>query len=320
MKKIIYKLPQQFLDKLKKIYPKEFEAVSESFLTKKKSTFRINYLKTDLTALRRNLQQEQIKCRELSYPEGAFLLKSPLQKLQATAVYKQGHIYVQNLSSMLPVLYLQPENKDKILDLCAAPGAKTTQIASLAPRAEIVAIEKARGRYYKLLNNLKTQGADSVKAYLMDGAMVKKKFPEQFNKILVDASCSCEGRFFVHNPKSFKYWKPKKIKEMVRKQKKLLGSSFFALAEGGTIIYSTCTISPEENEEIIDWFINKFQDCLEIMPLKIPLENIKSGKQRWKSKRFSSYLARAKRILPNEYMEGFFIAKIKKISCKEEKK
>jgi NOL1/NOP2/sun family putative RNA methylase len=316
MDKVIYKLPHEFIKRLKKIYSKEFPAISETFLHRKNPSFRINYLKTDLTSLRRDLQKENIKSRELSFPQGAFLLKSPLRKLQNTFIYEQGHIYVQNLSSMLPVICLEPEGGDKILDLCAAPGAKTTQIASLAPNAEVIAIEKVRKRYYKLLSNLKKQGARSVNAYLLDGGMVRKKFPEEFNKILVDASCSAEGRFFVHSPKSFKYWKPKKIKEMVRKQKKLLGASFYALAEGGTIIYSTCTMAPEENEEIIDWFINKFENCLEILTLKIPLSNIKSGKQRWKSKRFLPYLARTKRIIPTDSMEGFFIAKIKKIATR----
>ncbi|MFO8052363.1 MAG: RsmB/NOP family class I SAM-dependent RNA methyltransferase [Candidatus Omnitrophota bacterium] len=316
MNKIIYKLPHEFIKRLKKIYSKEFPAVSETFLHRKTPSFRINYLKTDLTSLRRNLQKENIKFKELSFPQGAYLLKSPLRKLQNTAIYQQGHLYVQNLSSMLPVIYLEPKDGDKILDLCAAPGAKTTQIVSLAPNAELVAIEKVRKRYYKLLSNLKKQGANSVDAYLLDGGMVRKKFPEEFDKILVDASCSAEGRFLVHNPKSFKYWKPKKIKEMVRKQKKLLGASFYACAEGGTIIYSTCTMAPEENEGIIDWFINKFEGCLEILPLKVPLSNIKSGKQRWKSKRFLPYLARTKRILPTDSMEGFFIAKIKKVASR----
>lgn len=312
MKKSVYKLPQPFLDKLKKIYPQEFPLISGTFLKRKKTTFRINYLKTDLTSLRRNLQACHLKCRELPFPKGAFILKSPLRKLQETDIYSQGHIYVQNLSSMLPALSLEPEAGDKILDLCAAPGAKTTQIASLAPSAEIIAIEKVRVRYYKLLNSLKQQGADSVKAYLLDGTLVRKKFPEQFNKILVDSSCSSEGRFFVHNPKSFKYWKPKKIKEMVSKQKKLLGAAFFALKEEGVIVYSTCTISPEENEEVIDWFINKFNGCLELMPLRIPLPCVRQGKLRWRNKNFSNYLGRAKRIIPTEIMEGFFIAKIKK--------
>jgi len=314
MKKEVYKLPHPFLDKLKKIYPKEFPVIADTFLTKKKPAFRINYLKTDLTSLRRELQNSHIKCKELPFPKGAFILKSPLRKLQESFIYKEGYIYVQNLSSMLVPLCLEPENNDKILDLCAAPGAKTTQILSLAPSAEIIAVEKIRVRYYKLLANLKQQGADSVKAYLLEGGLVRKKFPGQFDKILVDAPCSTEGRFFVANPRSYKYWKPKKIKEMVHKQKKLLRAAFFSLKEGGILVYSTCTISPEENEEVVDWFLGKFKDCLEILPVKIPLPNLKPGKLKWKNKSFSPYLGRAKRVLPTESMEAFFLAKIRKKS------
>ncbi len=310
----IYKLPQEFLDKLKKIYPSNFTRVASTFLTKKNTTFRINYLKTDLRILRKLLVNQRVKHTELIFPKGAFLLKIPLREFQKTEIYRDGLVYVQNLSSMLPVLCLEPENKDKILDLCAAPGAKTTQISSLAPGAEVVAIEKARNRYYKLLANLTTQGVKSTKVILLDSIWVRKKFPEYFDKILADVPCSAEGRFLTTSPKSFKYWKQRKVKEMVHKQKRLLHSAFLALNEGGTLVYSTCTFSPEENEGVIDWFINKFKEKLEILPIELPLKNAREGILQWKDKRFSPSLRLTKRIIPDDTMEGFFVAKIKKIS------
>jgi len=314
MREGIYKLPQEFLLKLKEIYPSSFTGIATTFLTKKNTTFRINLLKTDLEDLKKLLINQRVRHRELSFPGGAFLLNTPLRDFQQTKIYKEGLVYVQNLSSMLPVLCLEPENKDKILDLCAAPGAKTTQISSLAPQAEVIAIEKARPRYYKLLANLKTQGIESTKVILLDAIWVRKKFPEYFDKILADVPCSSEGRFLVTNSKSFKYWKQRKVKEMVHKQKKLLHSAFLALNEGGTLVYSTCTFSPEENEGVIDWFINKFKEKLEILPIKIPLKNVREGLLRWKDKKFSQSLRLTKRIIPDDTMEGFFVAKIKKIS------
>lgn len=310
----VYRLPQEFLLKLKAIYPSSYTRIASTFLTKKNTTFRINYLKTDLRDLRKLLVNQRVKYNELTFPEGAFLLKTPLREFQKTEIYKNGLVYVQNLSSMLPVLCLEPENKDKILDLCAAPGAKTTQISSLAPKAEVTAIEKIRPRYYKLLANLKIQGIESTKVILLDSIWVRKKFPEYFNKILADVPCSSEGRFLVTNPKSFKYWKQRKVKEMVHKQKKLLHSAFLALNEGGTLVYSTCTFSPEENEGVIDWFINKFKEKVEILPVKFPLKNVRDGLVQWKEKKFSASLRLAKRIIPDDSMEGFFVAKIKKIS------
>jgi len=93
-----------------------------------------------------------------------------------------------------------------------------------------------------------------------------------------------------------------------------LHSAFFSLKENGVLVYSTCTFSPEENELVIDWFINKFKNKLEIMPLNIPLKNAREGLTSWKGNKLSSSLKLTRRIIPGDSMEGFFIAKIKKIS------
>lgn len=315
MKKEVYKLPLPFLEKLKNIYPQNFPAICQTFLRKKLHSFRINYLKTDLMSLKKMLAREGVRYRELSWPEGSFILKSKLAQLQSSSVYQKGFIYVQNISSMIPPVVLAPRKGERILDLCAAPGAKTTQIFSLTEGSiELVAIEKIRVRYYKLLANLKIQGADSVRCYMMDGLRVRKKFPEYFDKVLVDAPCSSEGLFYVNNPHSFKYWKERKVKEMSHKQKKLLSSAFYALKEGGELVYSTCTFSPEENEEVIDWLVNKFKERIEILPIRIPLKNTMPGLKRWRSRTFSSDLRFTLRIIPTEFMEGFFIAHLKKQS------
>lgn len=314
MREGVYKLPLPFLEKLKKIYPRTFPVVCETFLHKKLHSFRINYLKTDLVNLKKTLCSERIRYKELPWPQGSFILKSKLAQLQRSSVYQKGFIYVQNVSSMIPSIVLAPQVGEKILDLCAAPGAKTTQIVSLTRGdIELVAIEKIRVRYYKLLANLKIQGVNFVKVYMMDGVWVGKKFPEYFDKILLDAPCSSEGLFYVNNPHSFKYWKERKVKEMRHKQKKLLSSAFYALKEGGDLVYSTCTFSPEENEEVIDWLLNKFKERIQIIPIRIPLKNIMPGLKQWGSKAFSSDLKMTLRIIPNEFMEGFFVAHLKKL-------
>jgi 16S rRNA (cytosine1407-C5)-methyltransferase len=213
---------------------------------------------------------------------------------------------------MIPPILLSPRRQEKILDLCAAPGIKTTQIACLAGEAiELVAVEKIKNRYYKLLANLKTQGVNSVRAYLMNGVLVKKRFPEYFDKVLLDAPCSCEAGFSADAPVSFKYWKKRKIKEMSSKQKRLVYSAVCSLKQGGELVYSTCTFSPEENEGVIDWALRKF-NSLELLPIKIPLKNTVNGLRCWQGKVFSPQITLALRILPDELMEGFFIAKMRK--------
>lgn len=316
MNELIHRLPNNFLQKLRKLYPDRFEEIVQTFLYKKNTSFRINYLKTDLVSLRENLVKSRVRFQELDFPKGAFLSQTSLRDLQETSLCAEGHIYVQNVSSMIPAILLSPQKEETVLDLCAAPGAKTTQLVSLAPGADIHAVEKSRVRYYKLLNSIKIQGAGNlVKVYLMDGLWVRKKFPEKFDKILVDTPCTTEGRFYVHNPRTYKYWKDRKVKEMVRTQKKLMHAAFFALKENGIMLYSTCTFSPEENEGIIDWFISKFKGKAEVLPVDIPIENVHEGFRRWQDQKFDPAVMLTKRILPNNYMEAFFIAKIKKLSA-----
>lgn len=316
MREEIFRLPNNFLQKLKKLYPERFEEIVSTFLSRKQQSFRINYLKTDLVSLRELLRSRHVKFEELNYPKGAFLLKSEMRQLQETDIYTNGLVYVQNVSSMLPPIILDPKDGEKILDLCGAPGAKTTQLFSLCPKIELQAIEKNRVRFYKLLTNITQQGmGNDIKLHLIDGIWVRKKFPEYFNKILVDAPCSTEGRFLVEDHKTFKYWKDQKVKEMTSTQKKLMHSAFFALQEGGELVYSTCTISPEENEGIVTWFLDKFHDKIELMPIEIPLENAEKGFKRWDDTRFDPQIELTRRILPNDYMEAFFIAKFKKIAC-----
>ena len=99
---------------------------------------------------------------------------------------------------------------------------------------------------------------------------------------------------------------------MAHKQKKLIAAAVYSLKPGGSLIYSTCTFSPEENEEIIDWILNKFKEELKLLPIDVPFNNVIKGFTSWGQKKFSETLKLARRIIPNEFMEGFFIAKLQK--------
>jgi len=309
-----FKLPYNFLQKLKALYPERFEAVEKTFLEKKHTTFRVNCLKTDLGSLRQMLRHNYISFSELDYPEGTFLLKTSLRQFQNSDIYRRGLVSIQNVSSMLPVIALAPASGEAILDLCAAPGIKTAHLASCATEAEIVAIEKVRKRYYKLQAYLSYQGANNVKTLLLDSSWVRKKYPDYFDKILADVPCSAEARFLVSNPLTYKYWSEYKVREMEHKQRKLLHAAFFALKEGGTLLYSTCAFSPEENECVINWFLNRFKDKVELLPLDYPCQNAVDGLKRWKDEEFCADMQYTKRIIPDAVFEGFFIAKIKKLS------
>lgn len=312
MKKVIYDLPAGFLDKLKIIYPSSYPKICETFLRKKEQTFRINYLKTDLARLKEDLDREDIRYRELHWPRGAFILRSNVGDFRKSAVYLDGRVYMQNVSSMLPPILIGPRRGERILDLCASPGAKTSQIASLSGGdIELIAVEKMEVRYQKLLATLKTQGVDFAKVHLSDGMLVRKEYPNYFDKVLVDAPCSGEALFYLHEPKTFKPWSQKRVKAISHIQKDLIYSAISALKEGGELVYSTCTFSPEENEEVVDWALRKFEN-VELLSIDIPISNKVRGLNGWEKKKFSPSLGLTLRILPNEYMEGFYIAKMRK--------
>ncbi len=316
MQKAIYRLPADFIERLKNIYPKQHIGVLNSFLYKKEPCFRANLIKTTLPDFIRQIKNENIRYQRIPWYKEIFILKHPAQKeFQKSKVFLNGLAYLQNPSSALPAFILSPKQGEKILDLCAAPGSKTSQIASLTQgNAEIIAVEKIKPRFYKLLANLKILGITNVKTILTDGEFIWKKYPEYFDKVLVDAPCSSEAQFMVNFPKTFSYWSKRKIKEQQRKQKKLIFSGIKSLKPGGILIYSTCTFSPEENEEVINWALMKFEGKISLREIKIPVKNNTSGLTQWQGKEFSPQMVFTKRILPDNIMEGFFIAKLKKIN------
>jgi tRNA (cytosine49-C5)-methyltransferase len=313
VKSVFSNLPPEFLRKLEKIYPMSFPKICETFLHKKEQTFRINYLKTDLVHLKEDLDREGIRYRELHWPKGSFILRSGNKDLQGSPAYIAGKIYMQNVSSMIPPILLDPKKGEKILDLCAAPGAKTSQIASIAGKdIELVAVEKLEIRHQKLLATLRIQGLrDFAKVLLADGISIRKEYAGYFDKVLVDVPCSGEALFYLRDPKTFKPWSQRRVKDISHIQKDLLYSGICALKPGGELVYSTCTFSPEENEEVVDWALNKFGE-LRLAPIGLPVSNKVRGLTSWEGKRFPKDMSLTLRILPNDFMEGFFLARLKK--------
>ncbi|RLA91995.1 MAG: hypothetical protein DRG69_09430 [Deltaproteobacteria bacterium] len=131
--------------------------------------------------------------------------------------------------------------------------------------------------------------------------------------MLLDAPCSSEARFFVKDPRTYSYWKPRKVKEMSHKQKRLLVAALRVLKKGGILVYSTCTFSPEENEEVINYVWERYKDKIELEEIKLPLKNKKRGLLHWKGRKFNICVRKTFRIIPNNIFEGFFVARIRKV-------
>ena len=278
--------------------------------------FRVNTLKIQSNQLITQLEAMQIHPELLPHFSNAYLITETMRdKLTHSKPFAEGHVYLQNVSSMLPVICLDPQPGEEILDLTAAPGSKTTQIAALMKnQGRIAAVEKSKTRFFKLKDNLKRQGVTCAATYLKDGKWVWKHCTNQFDKVLLDAPCSSEGRFSTLDRASFAYWNTHKIKEMCRQQWPLLYSAFQCLKPGGTLVYSTCTFAPEENELIIQRLLKRFKEHAQLLPIELPINNIQHGLTQWNGKSLLPELSRTIRILPNDHMSGFYIAKITKMA------
>jgi len=315
MRSEVQKLPELFLARLRRIIPsKKWDQTANTFAESKPTTFRINTLKASVPILKEKLEHQGFRLEKVPwYPEAFILREGRLRELQETEAYQRGEIYVQNLSSMIPPLVLAPEPGEKILDLTAAPGSKTTQLASLMKgEGEITANDNNQIRFFKLKANVELQGAGNVELRMLPGEIFGRRYPDTFDRILLDAPCSAEGRFDIREPASYKYWKPAKIKEMARKQKNLLISALRALRPGGVLVYSTCTFAPEENEGVLNWAFGKFGDQIQLEKIKLPLTNQMPGFLQWEKENFQPSLRGAVRILPTSDMEGFFVARLRK--------
>ncbi len=227
-----------------------------------------------------------------------------------------GYYYIQELASMLPIIALNPKENEKILDLCAAPGSKTTQIAAKMKNSGlIIANEINLGRIKILASNLERCGVINTIITRKEGRALCNKLKQlnfRFDKILLDAPCSGEGTL-RSTPATYSMWNFKTIKRLSRIQKQLFETAFEILEIGGEIVYSTCTHAPEENEEVIDYILEKFKDKIKIEKIKLPIK-CRQGIINWEDKKYNNQVKESCRIYPQDNnTEGFFIAKLKKL-------
>ena len=214
---------------------------------------------------------------------------------------------MQSLSSMIPPLVLDPKENDKVLDLTAAPGSKTTQMASMMNnKGYILANELDKIRCDKLKYNINMQGVTICEVINGRGEDIGEKYKEQFDKVLLDTPCSGEGRFLLSDEKTYANWNVNEVNKLIKIQKDLFLSAYKALKTGGIMVYSTCTLNRYENEEILNFALSKFD--IEIEKINIDLKNTLKGI----TKGYNEQLKNAIRVLPTKEQEGFFVAKILK--------
>ena len=315
------RLPEPFLERLPQILPPDRVArCLAAFERPVSTTFRVNTLKADVDPVIARLTAAGFAIRPLSWPAAEAVSAYGVPNEQRRALSESeaclgGEIYLQNLSSMIPPLVLNPESGERILDLAAAPGGKALQMAGMMGNlGRLAAVESVGSRFFKMKEILDRHGAGIAETYLKDGTGVWRNCPEAFDRVLLDAPCSGEGRFRSGVPSSYAYWSLRKIREMARKQKRLMFSAVQCLKPGGVLVYATCTMAPEENELVVERSLRRFGAALQLEEVRLPIANLAPGLAQWRSKELHPDMARCARILPDGQMEGFFVARIRKTS------
>ena len=281
-------------------------------------TIRCNTLKISTQELKQRLEAKGWKIRQpfSEYPE-IIIVESVLQpgELGKSIEHVLGYYYVQELSSMMPIIALNPQQQELVLDLCAAPGSKTTQTSAFMQNTgTIIANDNRLDRIQILASNLERCGCMNVIVTRNDGVQICERLAGigmRFDKIIVDAPCSAEGNI-RSNPKTLLMWNIKMIEKLGRMQKKLALSAFQLLKDGGEMVYSTCTHAPEENEAVVGFLVKNFNAKIEKISLPLKCRQGITGWQNGKLE-FSQELKNACRIYPQDNdTEGFFIAKVRR--------
>ncbi|WP_409193178.1 16S rRNA (cytosine(1407)-C(5))-methyltransferase RsmF [Enterobacter sp. CP102] len=228
--------------------------------------------------------------------------------LGSTAEHLSGLFYIQEASSMLPVaaLFADGNTPERVMDVAAAPGSKTTQIAArMGNHGAILANEFSASRVKVLHANISRCGIHNVALTHFDGRVFGAALPEAFDAILLDAPCSGEG-VVRKDPDALKNWSVESNLDIAATQRELIDSAFHALRPGGTLVYSTCTLNRDENEDVCLWLKAQYPDAVEFLPLG---ELFSSAKEALTPEGFLH-------VFPQIYdCEGFFVARLRKTSA-----
>lgn len=310
------RLPKEYIEYLYAAFPaKAADGALQAAARPLPSSLRVNSLRSDIHPVMDTLRSSGLKFQRLPWFPQALLFDTPvLKKLQVLPEYSDGRIYLQSLSSMVPPLLLPLHAGQAVLDLCAAPGSKTTQMAALMRnQGSILAVEVDTLRMERLQYNLKRQGVTIVETKAVDGTKVGRMSANYFDAVLVDAPCSGEGRFRLDEPKTYRSWNVPMVKKLARLQKRLLHSGLDALKPGGHLVYSTCTINTNENEAVVAAILQARSD-VEILPARLPGLKVTAGLTQTQEERWPSALKQSMRIWPTPVMEGFYCCLLRKRS------
>ena len=265
-------------------------------------TLRVNTLKSTLAEVQAVLDKAGIAWECVPWYADALILRDVREDaVQALPEYEAGHMYLQSLSSMMPALVVEPKKGESVLDMAAAPGGKTTQMAALSGNgALITACEKNKIRAERLQFNLDRQGVTRVNVMCQDARQLNDLF--KFDKVLLDAPCTGSGTILIAEGEPERRMTPDWVSKTAATQKAMLKKALTLLSAGHEMVYSTCSILRQENEDVLNAVLpgmnaeivpitHEFLNHVPLLPVTIPGVVC---------------------VKPTELFEGFFVAKIRK--------
>ncbi|MGQ9465934.1 MAG: NOL1/NOP2/sun family putative RNA methylase [bacterium] len=287
----------------------DYEAFIDFLNKPQRISLRLNTLKSNPEIIVSSLRD--FRPSQLKFYKDGYILENGYG-IGNHFTHQLGLIYIQEIASMIPAIVLEPKQNEILLDLCASPGSKTTQLAQMMHNTGIiVANEINPRRISRLIHNVKKCGLLNAVIISIPGERIGDMLPNYFDKILLDAPCSAEGTI-RKSKKVLYHWGIKNIQKMSYIQKGLIVSAFRALKPGGTMVYSTCTVAPEENEGVIDYFLKKCPEA-EILPINISNFKVREGIVKWQNENYNPRVKQCVRILPQDNDTApFFVAKITK--------
>lgn len=295
-------VPVHLLERLNAQYGPDLAKEIVAGFVRRPVTLRVNTLKSTVEAVRAVLDKAGIAYEPVPWYGDALILRGVREEaVQALPEYEAGHMYLQSLSSMMPPLVVNPVKNESILDMAAAPGGKTTQMAALSGNtALITACEKNKIRAERLQFNLDRQGAKRVSVMCQDARQLSDLF--KFDKVLLDAPCTGSGTILIAEGEPERRMNPDWVAKTASTQKAMLKKALTLLSAGHEMVYSTCSILREENEDVLKAVLPAMN--AEVVPIEH--EFLRHAPL------LPTAIPGVVCVRPTELFEGFFVAKIRK--------
>jgi tRNA (cytosine49-C5)-methyltransferase len=286
----------------------QFTEYNLSFLRR---SIRVNTNIDTVKNVKQSIEKKGWILTPIPWCKEGFWIENPERKDVGNLIeHKIGKIYVQEAASMVPPLVLKPQPGDIVLDMCAAPGSKTTQMAAMMNNEGIIVSNDYKGQRLQSLGvNIQRSMLTNIVCTKMDG----KRFHNfEFDKILLDAPCSGTGTI-RKSLKTIRIWNPKMVKKIATEQKKLIVNAFNNLKQGGEMVYSTCSVEPEEDEAIISYLLEQFPNA-QCLDANLPGLKTSPAVTEFMGEKYHPDVKHCLRLWPQDNdTEGFFVAKIRKV-------